>query len=391
MNLFLKAAGALSGVLTLAATVHYYHSTTSVQKGNPGLAMETIETRGRIEERILANDVPAPLPPSAPGGPLAVDAYKNVQVLGHVTSAEMTRIMTAISGWVAPQQGCAYCHAPQRDANGNVVKDEEGYVQADLANMHSDELYTKRVARRMIQMTMRINADWQPHVKQTGVTCYTCHRGNPVPANIWFDEPIPEPSAMMGNKADQNMPADVAGLTSLPATSLRPFLASDANIRVQSQEAIGSDNHASIKETEWTYSLMIHMSKSLGVNCTYCHNSRSMGAWEASPPTRAQAWFGIRMVRELNRDYLEPLQSSLPAVRLGPLHDGPKVNCATCHAGAFKPLLGASMLKDYPVLAAAKPQPEPTPPPAPPVEAAPIGDAGAPREAGAPDAGGPRR
>jgi len=36
-----------------------------------------------------------------------------------------------------------------------------------------------------------------------------------------------------------------------------------------------SGNRSSIKQTEWTYSLMIHMSESLGVNCTYCHNHGS--------------------------------------------------------------------------------------------------------------------
>ena len=30
-------------------------------------------------------------------------------------------------------------------------------------------------------MTRHINADWKQHVAETGVTCYTCHRGKPVP------------------------------------------------------------------------------------------------------------------------------------------------------------------------------------------------------------------
>jgi photosynthetic reaction center cytochrome c subunit len=36
-----------------------------------------------------------------------------------------------------------------------------------------------------------------------------------------------------------------------------------------------------------------------------------------------------------------------PANRKGPEGDVYKVNCATCHQGAQKPLLGVSMLKDY--------------------------------------------
>ena len=95
---------------------------------------------------------------------------------------------------------------------------------------------------------------------------------------------------------------------------------------------------------------MMHMSQGLGVNCTYCHNSRSFSAWDQSTPQRTTAWYGIRMVRDLNNAYLDPLLPTYPHNRLGPLGDAPKANCATCHQGASKPLLGVSMLKDYPEL-----------------------------------------
>ena len=100
-----------------------------------------------------------------------------------------------------------------------------------------------------------------------------------------------------------------------------------------------------------TYSLMINMSDGLGVNCTYCHNTRSFTSWDQSPPQRAIAYHGIQMVRSLNTNFLIPLQSQWPADRLGPTGDGPKVSCATCHQGLAKPLLGISMLKDNPEFA----------------------------------------
>jgi photosynthetic reaction center cytochrome c subunit len=53
------------------------------------------------------------------------------------------------------------------------------------------------------------------------------------------------------------------------------------------------------------------------------------------------------MVRELNKDYLVPLTSTVPASRLGHQGDVAKINCATCHQGANKPLLGQSMVRDY--------------------------------------------
>ena len=43
-------------------------------------------------------------------GPKASAVYKNVQVLGDVGVGEFTRLMASITTWVAPTQGCAYCH-----------------------------------------------------------------------------------------------------------------------------------------------------------------------------------------------------------------------------------------------------------------------------------------
>jgi photosynthetic reaction center cytochrome c subunit len=62
------------------------------------------------------------------------------------------------------------------------------------------------------------------------------------------------------------------------------------------------------------------------------------------------------MARELNNDFLLPLTASFPAARLGAKGDVAKVNCATCHQGAYKPLSGAPMAKEHPeLLTVAKP------------------------------------
>jgi photosynthetic reaction center cytochrome c subunit len=106
-------------------------------------------------------------------------------------------------------------------------------------------------------------------------------------------------------------------------------------------------NRNSTKQAEFTYGLMMHMSQSLGVNCTYCHNTQSFQSWDVSPPTRATAWYGIRMARDLNNDYMTPLTATFPAHRLGPKGDVAKVACGTCHQGAFKPLYGAEMAKHH--------------------------------------------
>ncbi len=223
----------------------------------------------------------------------------------------------------------------------------------DDGNFASDGKYTKVVARRMLEMTQDINANWKSHVAETGVTCYTCHRGQPVPAQVWFQpEPDRQAARMAGSSAGQNQPAMQVGVTSLPGDGLTPYLLKDQPIRVAGTTALPAGNRSSTKQAEYTYSLMMHMSSSLGVNCTYCHNSRAFGEWEESTPQRATAWHGIRMARTLNTEYLEPLTSTFPASRLGSQGDVAKLNCATCHQGAHKPLYGAPMLKAHPELAA---------------------------------------
>jgi len=283
------------------------------------------------------DDVPDALPPVPEGGPAAGDVYQNVQVLGDLSVAEFTRLMTAMTEWVSPEQGCNYCHLPD--------------------NLASDDIYTKVVSRRMLQMTQHINSNHYDHVGDTGVTCYTCHRGMNVPAEIWSKDPGPESVAgdFAGWRDGQNIAASEAAWSSLPYDAFSRFLtttADDAGIRVIPATALpAGSNTRNIKETEWTYSLMMHMSESLGVNCTYCHNSRAFSQWDESSPVRVNAWHGIDMVQDVNVDYLDPLASALPDNRLGVMGDAPKAHCGTCHQGLPKPLGGAAMVADYPSLA----------------------------------------
>jgi photosynthetic reaction center cytochrome c subunit len=50
-----------------------------------------------------------------------------------------------------------------------------------------------------------------------------------------------------------------------------------------------------------------------------------------------------------------PLTEVFPVHRKGPLGDVAKVNCETCHQGAYKPYFGQSMAKAYPELQGTKP------------------------------------
>ena len=148
----------------------------------------------------------------------------------------------------------------------------------------------------------------------------------------------------------KNIAAGSVGDSSLPYDPFTPFLEKDEGIRVQSVVALAGTDRQSIKQTDWTYALMIHFSQSLGVNCTYCHNSRAFGDWSQSTPQRVTAWHGIRMVRDVNNTYMDSLHDVFPRVRRGPEDDVAKVNCTTCHQGVFKPLYGVSMVTTFPEL-----------------------------------------
>jgi len=323
------------GIAVAAAAVVLFQAERppmdSVQRGYRGTGMDEIYNPRLLAKKADENKIPASLPYLGDAGPKAGTIYKNVKVLNDVSVGEFTRLMASITTWVAPTQGCAYCH----DAN----------------DMASDALYTKVTARRMLQMVRHVNSDWKPHVAETGVTCYTCHRGQPVPPNVWFNDPGPvQAGGLAQTPAGKNHPALAAGATSLPFDPYTPFLEQNNDIRVVSQTALPTADRHSIKQTEWTYALMMNFSQGLGVNCTYCHNSRSFTDWDQSSPQRATAWYGIRMVRDLNTTFLDPLNTVLPRARLGRLGDSPKVDCATCHNGVYKPLFGVSMAKDFPEL-----------------------------------------
>jgi photosynthetic reaction center cytochrome c subunit len=296
--------------------------------------MELVYNPRTLEKTESLHQAPAALDPADKSGPRARQVYQNVKVLGDLSVGEFTRVMVSMTQWIAPEQGCGYCH--------------------NLQNFADDSMYTKVVARRMTQMTQHLNASWKNHVADTGVTCYTCHRGQAVPNQVWF---APDDSklakGMLGQRNGQNEPAASVGGSSLPKDPFTAYLQKDTPIRQISQTALPqgiNSTGSSTQMTEGTYGLMMHMSTGLGVNCAFCHNSRNFSDWKQSPPQRVTAYHGIRMVRELNNEFITPLTSTFPRNRLGPKGDVAKVNCATCHQGAYKPLYGEPMAKLYPEL-----------------------------------------
>jgi photosynthetic reaction center cytochrome c subunit len=329
-SFFLGTALALVGI---GAAV--YQQTQPVQRGYRGTGMVLMYKPDAIAQQDVINKFPKPLRAARTGGPLASEAYQNVQVLGDLTQAQMVRLMLSIKNWVAPDVGCNYCH--------------------NAPDYASDVKYPKRVAREMLRMTRHINADWAQHVQAngpTGVTCFTCHRGQPVPARTWFSAPTAaqRESGFTRRISSVKPPTLAAANTVLSTDALSKYLLGADNIRFVGTQALPVGSRYAIPKARDTYSLMMVMSESLGVNCNFCHSTRAFYSWPQSSPQRATAWYGIRMVRDLNQHYVAPLDALLPPERLGPTGDAPKVYCATCHMGSYRPLNGAPMLADYPEL-----------------------------------------
>jgi len=327
------ATAAAAITVALASSGCEFGPKQTQQTGYRGAGLQQISDPDHVARAAAIPAPPYELPPD--GGISASEAYENVKVLNDLSAERFNHLMASITQWVAPpEQGCTYCHNPE--------------------NMASDEKYTKIVARRMLQMTRAINGRWTSHVQQTGVTCWTCHRGNTIPAFRWSEgERTLDPTSIRGNKRGQNTPDANVGYASLPNDPFGQYLRGGNQIRVASSSSYPRPDHVgSIKGAEASYGLMMHISYALGVNCTYCHNSQSFRSWTLSRAQRATAYYGIRMVRNINDAYVEPLAPILPADQKGPHGDAYKVNCTTCHQGLSKPLGGVSMLADYPELKA---------------------------------------
>jgi hypothetical protein len=91
----------------------------------------------------------------------------NLKVLKVASGAEVRQIMRTFTAGLGVQ--CVYCH-----------------VQGNFA---SDENPKKEVARHMIEMSQKLNAQFSDG--KMHVTCYTCHRGETEPKTA----PEPKPAA----------------------------------------------------------------------------------------------------------------------------------------------------------------------------------------------------
>ena len=282
-------------------------------------------------------NLPAPvLPTVADDARPATAAFKNVKVLGGLNAGDFMRLQNAMTAWVAPKSGpdagCGFCHAPGGD-------------YASDANPH------KAAARTMLAMTRHINADWRSHVGADGVTCFSCHRGQPVPSELWFQSP-PRHKPQGAEAGDDWREAAHTVRGFFPTEGYEEYLLQATPAHGEPLTALPTGTAPTFVEDKRLYEAMMQMSEGMGVNCGYCHHSRNFADWSQSTPMRWSGYSGIVMTRDLNRQFLLRLAHENPLTRWSPGNDrplslpererGPQagnglVDCATCHHGAPKP------------------------------------------------------
>ncbi|MHC4711452.1 MAG: c-type cytochrome [Planctomycetota bacterium] len=113
-------------------------------------------------------------------GPAQIpDEFHNLQVLPE--EIEKPRLVGIMRGFaMGLGVRCWYCHVG-----------EEGKPFSDF-DFESDEKLTKKKARFMLEMTRHLNDERLPGLTEVGeradpavrLTCYTCHRGRPVPRTL---------------------------------------------------------------------------------------------------------------------------------------------------------------------------------------------------------------
>ncbi len=297
------------------------------------------------EAEAKAQNAPAPRLPTVPDDPRpATAAYRNVKVLTDVNAGDFMRVQYAITAWVSPKQGCGFCH--------------EG---TDWA---SDAKPQKLAARTMLAMTRHINADWRSHVGAAGVTCFGCHGGQPVPAEVWFQSP-PRAKPKLSEVGDDWNEAARTVRGFFPNEGYEEYLLQATPAHGQPLTALPTGTAPSFVEVKRLYEAMMQMSEGMGVNCGYCHHSRNFNDWRQSTPMRWTGESGIQMTRDLNRGYLLALAQqdpitrwqsgnsrplSLPARLRGAQVGNGLADCATCHQGAPKPRDPAAPAGGFPGL-----------------------------------------
>lgn len=205
----------------------------------------------------------------------------NVQVLSGLTSAEVwTYMVQYVSGGLGV--GCQYCH--------------------DINNFAADTYPQKTSARNMLYLVSDVNAQFivdLPNWQGNYIQCATCH--NSAPNNLeavgaQFVKSVPDIPVVV-DPLDENgepildpalKPAALREQVGLQDAVLwyiynyqvwKPFVADDPESG-RGSLALTLDGGRTQDQVTINQNVMNYQGWSLGVGCTFCHNSRNFVAYE---------------------------------------------------------------------------------------------------------------
>lgn len=212
----------------------------------------------------------------------------NVQVLTGMSSAQIWLYMQQyVSGGLGV--GCQYCH--------------------NLNNFASDEYPQKLAARNMLYLVSDVNSQFivdLPNWKGNYVQCATCHNNQPnnlesvseqfiksVPDIPVIVDPLDQNGAPITDPALKPEPIqDAVGLQDAVLFYIynyqiwRPFDPADPESG-RGSLALTVEGGRTQEQVTINQNVMNSMAWSLGVGCTYCHNSRNFTAYSDAPPNGA--------------------------------------------------------------------------------------------------------
>jgi len=208
----------------------------------------------------------------------------NVQVLTGMSSAQIwTYMQQYVSGGLGV--GCQYCH--------------------DLNNFASDEYPQKAQARSMLYLVSDVNSEFivnLPNWKGNYVQCATCHNNQPnnmEAVGEQFAKSIPDIPVTVDPLDENGMPIldpalkpeairQPVGLQDAVLYYIynyqvwRPYDAADPESG-RGSLALTYDGGRTQDQVTINQNVMNYQSWSLGVGCTYCHNSRNFVAYSDAP------------------------------------------------------------------------------------------------------------
>jgi len=214
---------------------------------------------------------------------------QNVEVLVGLDTNEITGYMlNHFSAGLGVD--CTYCHTLENFA-ADVWDDEVAMANKDMARQHAT--MSGDLNQTWLTQLPDLADNKQPYGAQ--IACATCHNGVPQPVSWADDPPYGEP--------------------------LRLPLDADTVISVEEQGIlnVNARRDISLDTVQYNQEVMYHMNTSLGVGCTYCHNSRYFPSYEVA--AKYYSLNMLQMTQYMWNTYADILGNQEPS-------------CTLCHQGA---------------------------------------------------------